>query len=200
MNAPLLVTGLLLAAGLTGTAPARGAPRPLRSRRPVRSGRFERSGRRRTAPAGLDDLAGARVAERAAALLRAGVPPATAWEHAGDRSGQVPPPVRAVRRLVADTGAPAAQALEACAAGLRADAAARAALRTALAGARVSARTVSALPLLGLLLGAALGAPPWQTLTGSTAGRVCAVTGALLLVAGHWWSGRLVTAAGRAVR
>ncbi len=71
--------------------------------------------------------------------------------------------VHVVRRLVATTGAPAAEALDACAAGLRADAAARAAVRTALAGARTSARTVSALRCSGWssvrCWGPALGGP-----------------------------------------
>ncbi|NAZ88777.1 hypothetical protein GTR00_22180 [Kineococcus sp. T90] len=93
------------------------------------------------------------------------------------------------------TGAPAAEALERCAAGLRAEADARAAVRAATAGARVSARTVSLLPLAGLALGAALGAPPWEALLGSAAGRACALGGGALLLVGRWWSARLVRAA-----
>ncbi|NYD22223.1 type II secretion system F family protein [Kineococcus aurantiacus] len=184
--------GLLVAALLLAAAAVRPRPGPPRA-----AGRRPRLRRRRPPVAAPDDLTGARTAERAAALLRAGVPPATAWEHAAD-GAEVPPPVRAVWRLVTATGAPAAEALDACAAGVRADAAARAAVRTALAGARVSARTVSLLPLLGLVLGAALGAPPWTALAGSAAGRACAVAGTALLLAGRWWSGRLVAAAERA--
>ncbi|WP_432491689.1 hypothetical protein [Kineococcus gypseus] len=97
--------------------------------------------------------------------------------------------------LVERTGAPAAESLERCAAGLRAEAAARAAVRTATAGARVSARTVSLLPLAGLALGAALGAPPWEALLTSPAGRACALAGVLLLLTGRWWTARLVRAA-----
>jgi tight adherence protein B len=107
--------------------------------------------------------------------------------------------VRAVWRLVTVSGAPAAEALEAAAEGLRADAAARAAVRTALAGARVSSRTVSALPLLGLGLGAALGAPPWEAL-GSGPGLLAGVVGGALLVLGGLWSNRLVRAAESAAR
>jgi tight adherence protein B len=150
-------------------------------------------------------LTAARSAEQAAALLRAGVAPATAWAVLGDgaspdgggREAQV---LRTVRRLVAATGAPAAEALDACAAGLRADAAAEAAVRTALAGARVSARTVSALPLLGVVLGALLGARPWEVLLTSAPGRLCLVAGVALLVLGHRWSARLVRRAERAGR
>ncbi len=151
-----------------------------------------------------------------AALLRAGVAPATAWALLDAApAGSTPSPVVAPapvprrarragrpRREAAgrDDGAPAAEALDACAAGLRADAAARAAVRTALAGARLSARTVSALPLLGVVLGALLGARPWEVLATSAAGRASAVAGLVLLVAGHRWSARLVRRAAAAGR
>ncbi|WP_432561542.1 hypothetical protein [Kineococcus sp. SYSU DK003] len=197
MNAAdgLVVGGLLLAAAAVRPLPGRAAGRGRRmpARRRSRLPRPSRGVPHEAAEA----VAGARVAERAAALLRAGVPPVLAWDHARD-GREAPPAVRAVWRLVTVTGAPAAQALEACAEGVRADAAARAAVRTALAGARVSARTVSALPLLGLVLGAALGAPPWEALGGSVPARLSAVVGTALLLAGRWWSERLVRAAARA--
>ncbi|WP_170127175.1 hypothetical protein [Kineococcus rhizosphaerae] len=184
----LPVAALLLAAALVRPGPG------LRRARSRWTRPRPRAGRRDTRD---DGTAGARTAERAAALLRAGVAPASAWQHAGG-GADAPADVRAVWRLVTVTGAPAAEALDACAGGVRADAAARAAVRTALAGARVSARTVSALPLLGLVLGAALGAPPWVALLGSAPGRLCAVAGGVLLCAGRWWSARLVAAAERA--
>ncbi|NAZ78385.1 pilus assembly protein TadB, partial [Kineococcus sp. T13] len=215
----LLGVAVLVAppAGAPGArVPSRGGGRP-RSRRPPRPRQEDAL------------LAGARLAERAAALLRAGVPPALVWHHAappaapaaapaarppagatgavrGGPVGPAAPPataplgVRAVWELVERTGAPAAQALEASAAGLRADASARAAVRTALAGASVSARTVSLLPLLGLVLGAALGAPPWEALLGSAPGRLSALLGTGLLVLGRVWSARLVRGAERAAR
>ena len=108
------------------------------------------------------------------------------------------PAVAAVRRLVETTGAPAVTALTACAAGLRAEADARAAVRTAVTGAAVSARTVSLLPLAGMVLGAVLGAPPWQSLLATGAGRGCLVLGTVLLLLGRWWSRRLVDVARRA--
>ncbi|ABS01968.1 tight adherence protein B [Kineococcus radiotolerans] len=185
----LVVAGLLAAAALVAPGPRPPLPPPARSPRRSRP----RRGRRRD-----EALAGARLAERAAALLRAGVAPAVVWPHAGGTpegpGPGAPVAVRAVWRLVTATGAPAAEALEAAAEGLRADAAARAAVRTALAGARVSSRTVSALPLLGLALGAALGAPPWEALS-SGPGRLAGALGVLLLVAGGLWSARLVRAA-----
>ncbi|WP_432526073.1 hypothetical protein, partial [Kineococcus mangrovi] len=184
-------------------APGQGAGVPL-AVDPGGGGPGRGGGRARTAAPGLAAAAGA---EQAAALLRAGVAPVTAWAvlDAAPRSGEAGDGqdvrvVRVVRRLVAATGAPAAEALDACAAGLRADAAARAAVRTALAGARVSARTVSALPLLGLGLGALLGARPWAVLASSGPGRACVVAGVVLLLAGHRWSSRLVRRAEAAGR
>ncbi|WP_380171065.1 type II secretion protein F [Kineococcus sp. DHX-1] len=203
---PLLVAGLLLAAGLLG--PGRRATRPgSPRRRRRRHGGRTTGGARAAAPA--PELQAAARAEQVAALLRAGVAPATAWALLDAApAGSAPSPgvvpgervVHVVRRLVATTGAPAAEALDACAAGLRADAAARAAVRTALAGARTSARTVSALPLLGVVLGALLGARPWEVLATSPAGRASAVAGLVLLVAGHRWSARLVRRAAAAGR
>ncbi|NAZ84205.1 hypothetical protein GTR02_20580 [Kineococcus sp. R8] len=221
-----LVAALLLAAGvLAGPAARWTGPRAarLRVRRPwwVRAEAASRP---------EDELLrGARLAERAAALLRAGVAPTTAWQHAarppvaalpgtaspgtassgtapggtaralpadgGVDLGGAPPAVQAVWRLAERTGAPAADALAACAAGLREDADAHAALRVATAGARVSARTVALLPLVGLALGAALGAPPWQTLLATGAGRGCAVLGVGLLLAGRHWTQRMVRSA-----
>ncbi|WP_337062414.1 hypothetical protein [Kineococcus sp. G2] len=201
--AALLGGAVLLRGGRARVPPAR-RPADRRARWPGRP-----RGRRRPPP-DADLLEGARLAERVAALLRAGLTPAQAWRHAapgstadvdGDRGRVGPAPdapegVRAVWRLVERTGAPAAEALEQCAAGMRAEADARAAVRAATAGARVSARTVSLLPLVGLALGAALGAPPWEALLGTAAGRVCALAGTALLLAGRWWSARLVRSAG----
>ncbi|MEZ0165511.1 type II secretion protein F [Kineococcus sp. LSe6-4] len=212
---PLLVAGLLLAAGVlrpgrspVGAPPATGRARRTRPRWARRRGHG--------GPAPVPELAAARSAEQVAALLRAGVAPATAWAvvdegvragggtgggtGGGAGGGDPVRVVRVVRRLVTTTGAPAAGALEACAAGLRAQAEAAAAVRTALAGARVSARTVSALPLLGLVLGAVLGARPWEVLLTSGAGRGCALAGVVLLVLGHRWSARLVHRAERVGR
>ncbi|WP_432506963.1 hypothetical protein [Kineococcus arenarius] len=205
-------------AALVGAAVAAGPRAPVRSdpRGPGPAPARPRRARRRRPPPDEDLLVGARLAERVAALLRAGLTPAQAWRYAEDapaagdagdgalgagagaRPGPAPSApegVRAVWRLVERTGAPAAEALEQCAAAAWAEADARAALRAATAGARVSARTVSLLPLAGLALGAALGAPPWEALLGTGAGRACALAGTALLLGGRWWSARLVRAA-----
>ncbi|WP_369052617.1 hypothetical protein [Kineococcus terrestris] len=182
----------------------------------ARDGLARRAGRlpRGRGAAGHDgDLrAGARLAERAAALLAAGAAPAEAWAHAaagpagqsggraaagapGGPPAHAPHAVRAAWLLAQRCGAAPAAVLEVCAAGLHDEADARAAVRVALSGAAVSTRTVSLLPLLGLALAAALGAPPWQVLLGSPAGLVCAAAGGALLWAGRAWSARLVRSA-----
>lgn len=193
---PGLTVAALVLASAALVAPARPA-RSGATRRAARRWSWRRPSRTRRGEEPDPDQAVADVAERAAALLRAGLSPEQAWRHAdtSDGVGETAA-LQAVRRLLTQTGAPAVQALDAVAAGLREDAAARAAVRTGLAGAKVSARTVSALPVLGLVLGAALGAEPWHVLFGTAPGRICAVVGTGLLVLGRWWSARLVRRAG----
>lgn len=64
-----------------------------------------------------------------------------------------------------------------------------------LAGPRASAAVLAGLPVLGLMLGQAIGADPWQVLAGTTAGQLLLVLGAALACAGVVWSGRIVTSA-----
>ena len=64
-------------------------------------------------------------------------------------------------------------------------------LRTGLAEPRATAIVLAALPGLGLLLGAGLGADPWSWLLGSGAGRVVLAAGLLLEVVGVLWSWRI---------
>jgi tight adherence protein B len=70
--------------------------------------------------------------------------------------------------------------------------------RVALAGPRASALLLAGLPLLGLGLGAAMGADPLAALTGSPFGAACAVVGSLLDIAGLCWMRRIVRSAARA--
>jgi len=67
----------------------------------------------------------------------------------------------------------------------------RAELRTGLAEPRATAVVLAALPLLGLLLGTALGADPVQWLLGSTLGRLVLLGGLALEAVGAWWSWRI---------
>jgi tight adherence protein B len=101
-------------------------------------------------------------------------------------------------RIAEAAGAPLADAL----AGVDRDLEARVelghAVSGAVAGARASAALLAGLPLLGLLLGATLGAHPLGFLTGSAAGRLVCCVGVLLDAAGVLWTQRLTARAERA--
>ena len=60
-----------------------------------------------------------------------------------------------------------------------------------LAGPRATARLLSLLPLVGVGLGAMLGADPLGWLTSTLPGRLCLVAGCLLTAIGVWWTGRI---------
>lgn len=64
-------------------------------------------------------------------------------------------------------------------------------LRAGLAEPRATALVLAALPGLGLLLGAGLGADPWSWLLGSSPGRVVLAAGLVLEGVGVWWSWRI---------
>ncbi|WP_243890579.1 type II secretion system F family protein [Cellulomonas dongxiuzhuiae] len=148
-----------------------------------------------------------------AAQVRAGVPPGTAW--AGvlgspvDR--QVPElevvvaavggasdqrararAVVAGAHVAAETGAPLADVLEHLADAAAADAEQAGELAAALAGPRATARVLTSLPVLGLLVGSAMGARPWQVLTDGGLGSVLGMTGVALVLAGRAWVGALL--------
>ena len=74
----------------------------------------------------------------------------------------------------------------------------RAELTAALSGPRASAAVLAGLPVLGLLMGAGVGADPWQVLTTTPVGTALLVAGTGLDAAGLAWSGRLAARAGRA--
>lgn len=158
-----------------------------------------------------EDLAG--ILHAVAAQVRAGVPPGAAWSavlgtpvdgHAppvevlaaavGTRDGRRAR-VRAVvagAHVAAQTGAPLAQVLEQLAEAVAADAEQAGELTAALAGPRATARVLTALPALGVLVGGAMGARPWQVLTDGGLGSALAVTGIGLVVTGRVWVGALV--------
>lgn len=68
----------------------------------------------------------------------------------------------------------------------------RSQVQARLAGPRATAAVLAALPVLGILLGEAVGARPWQVLSGSGAGQVLLVVGTGLVCAGVVWSARMV--------
>lgn len=93
--------------------------------------------------------------------------------------------------LAARNGAPLARALAGVQAELAADQRAARALRTALAGPRSSALLLAGLPLIGLAMGAAMGARPHRVLLHTGAGRLALVVGVALELAGLAWTSAL---------
>jgi tight adherence protein B len=90
-------------------------------------------------------------------------------------------------RVALDRGAGFAIGLERLERALLADRDQRADLLAQLSGARATAGLLASLPLLGLLLGSAVGAAPLSVLFGSTPGLVCLLLGSVLEAAGVWW-------------
>ncbi|MDH6517500.1 tight adherence protein B [Streptomyces sp. SAI-135] len=98
-------------------------------------------------------------------------------------------------RVAVDQGAGLAAGLDRLEAALRAERDQRADLRAQLAGARSTAWMLAALPVLGLGLGAALGADPLHVLLHTGTGLGCLLAGGLLEGVGMWWAARIVRGA-----
>ncbi|MEV1019799.1 type II secretion system F family protein [Streptomyces sp. NPDC050264] len=98
-------------------------------------------------------------------------------------------------RVAVDRGAGLAAGLERLAGALRAERDQRADLRAQLAGPWSTAVMLAGLPVLGLLLGSALGARPLRVLLHTGAGVGCLVVGGALEAAGMWWAVRIVRGA-----
>jgi len=113
-------------------------------------------------------------------------------------AGARPPVAEHAFRIAEAAGVPLADTL----AGVDRDLEARAelgyAVTGAVAGARASAALLAGLPLLGLLLGAAMGAHPLGFLLGSATGRLVCCAGVLLDAGGVVWTQRLAARAERA--
>jgi len=103
--------------------------------------------------------------------------------------------IRAAVRLSARTGCSLAAVAGAVEDDLRSRHRLRLELRTATEAPRASAALLAGLPLLGLAMGAGIGADPWGVLTGTAVGQVLLVLGAGLEVAGLAWAGRLISRA-----
>lgn len=153
-----------------------------------------------------------------AALVRAGLEPAeavrqvaaTGREQTAGLAGSLPglgvvdagtggpgldlrfAPLAATLALVHTTGAPAAPTLARLAQAAAQEDEARLAVRSALAAPRATARVLTALPLIGLGLGQAMGADPVQVLLGTGPGRLAAVVGVMCAVLGVVWTRHLV--------
>ncbi|MEY9993176.1 tight adherence protein B [Streptomyces sp. V4I8] len=98
-------------------------------------------------------------------------------------------------RVAVDQGAGLAAGLDRLAGALRAERDQRADLRAQLAGARSTVVMLAGLPVLGLLLGAAMGAEPLHVLLHTGAGVGCLVVGGALEGLGMWWAMRIVRGA-----
>lgn len=159
------------------------------------------------------------------AQLRAGATPGAAWSRLlGPSSGPVPTEdalaavtsrrrrlgraddggaqrVRAVvasARLSDELGAPLAGVLDRIGSAVAADEEAQGERRAALAGPRSTAQVLAWLPLLGVALGALLGANPVGVVLSGGLGTASAAAGLVLLLLGRWWTSALLTRAGRA--
>lgn len=107
------------------------------------------------------------------------------------------PPAIAVCRMSKLTGAPTADVLESCAAGITEAGEAAAARRVAMAGPKASARILALLPVLGLCVGTMIGAEPLAFLLSPGPGRVLLALGFLFELAGLAWARALVRRAER---
>ncbi|MEU4143127.1 type II secretion system F family protein [Streptomyces parvulus] len=98
-------------------------------------------------------------------------------------------------RVAVDQGAGLAAGLDRLEGALRAERDQRSDLRAQLAGARATAVMLAGLPVLGLLLGVALGSDPLHVLLHTGAGLGCLLAGGLLEGLGVWWVARIVRGA-----
>ncbi|MFB6773341.1 type II secretion system F family protein [Streptomyces sp. NPDC056337] len=98
-------------------------------------------------------------------------------------------------RVAVDQGAGLAAGLDRLEGALRAERDQRSDLRAQLAGARATAVMLAGLPVLGLLLGVALGSDPLHVLLHTGAGLGCLLAGGLLEGLGVWWVTRIVRGA-----
>lgn len=138
-------------------------------------------------------LGGAEAAVLAAARFGGDVPGALRQAASGPGSGGLAG-VAACWKVAADGGAGLAAGLDRLEATLRAERRRRDELRAHLAGAWSTVVVLALLPVVGLGLGAALGADPLGVLLHSFGGLVCLAVGGLLESAGLFWAVRIVSA------
>jgi tight adherence protein B len=150
----------------------------------LRSGRPVDSAARAAAAAGTDERC-RRALVSAVCAPGEGADPADPVERALAR-------LSAAVRLSARTGCSLAAVVGAVEDDVRARVRHALELRTATAGPRASAALLAGLPLLGLLMGGAVGAHPWHVLTATGVGTALLVAGVALEVAGVAWSAGLV--------
>lgn len=122
---------------------------------------------------GADVAAGLRTAARSSALPDHWERLAVCWQLANDHGLAIATLMRAAQRDIAERQRFSAQ------------------VASGLAGARATAAILAGLPLLGLLLGQAIGARPLRFLFGGHAGGWFLLAGVVLTCAGLWWSDRI---------
>ncbi|MFD3572844.1 type II secretion system F family protein [Streptomyces sp. NPDC058644] len=151
------------------------------------------------AGAGADSGAWAGLGEARAGVLAAarfgGDVPRALEEAAREPGAQGLLGLAACWRVAVDRGAGLAAGLERLEGALRAERDQRADLRAQLAGARSTAVMLAGLPVLGLLMGSALGAAPLRVLLHTGAGLGCLAVGGVLEGVGVWWALRIVRGA-----
>jgi tight adherence protein B len=130
-----------------------------------------------------------------AADLRAGQQPGQALAALGTDPATQHPAVRAVWTVAERSGAPAAAVLDRVEQDLLSRGAQRREIAAALAGARSSGTLLAVLPLLGIALGAAMGAHPLTVLLAEPRGQLALVVGVTLETVGVLWTARIVKAA-----
>ncbi|WP_124039976.1 type II secretion system F family protein [Neoactinobaculum massilliense] len=111
-------------------------------------------------------------------------------KQAGLRLG-VPAAV-AVCRLTHHSGAPAAEILETCAAGITGAIDAAGERKIAFSGPKSTVQVLSLLPILGFALAGALGGNPLEFFAGSVLGAVCLIAGLGLEAVGVAWTRRTI--------
>ncbi len=100
-------------------------------------------------------------------------------------------------QVSARSGAVLSEVLDRVEGDLRADRRRRQRLDAELAGPRATAALLAGLPVVGLTLGAAMGAHPARVLLHTVPGQAALAAGAMFDGIGLWWTARIVTAAGR---
>jgi tight adherence protein B len=130
-----------------------------------------------------------------AADLRAGQQPAEALAALDGDLAARHRAVRAVWAVSERSGAPAAAVLDRVEQDLRAREAQHREIAAQLAGARSTAGLLAVLPVLGIGLGAAMGARPLTLLLGEPRGQLALVVGVALEALGVLWTARIVAAA-----
>ncbi|HEV7656140.1 MAG TPA: type II secretion system F family protein [Mycobacteriales bacterium] len=130
-----------------------------------------------------------------AADLRAGQRPAEALAALDGSPAVAHRAVRAVWTVSERSGAPAATVLDRVEQDLRSRESEKREVVAQLAGARSTAGLLAILPVLGIGLGAAMGAEPLTVLLGQPHGQLALVVGVVLEAVGVLWTARIVAAA-----